>query len=212
MMMDIEMIDINDLTPYVNNPRNNDNSVEQVKESIKNFGFKVPIVIDKYNILISGHTRLRAATELGMEKVPVIRANDLTPEQTAAFRLADNRVAENATWDEEKLVAELEELKQMNIDLSITGFDETELEEMLNLGIEMDSDQFGDEFELPDGDRSDIRQKTFTLHENQLHFIEAAMDKMKAIKDEDDMETFGNSNKNGNLLYEVVKEWAEQKR
>lgn len=88
--MNIQEININDLREYENNPRNNDNAVEKVANSIKEFGFKVPIVIDQNNVIIAGHTRLKAAKQLGLEEVPCIIANDLTPEQVKAFRLADN--------------------------------------------------------------------------------------------------------------------------
>lgn len=109
-----------DLIPYENNPRHNDEAVEYVKNSIKQFGFKVPIIVDKDNVIIAGHTRLKAAKELGMETVPCIMADDLTPEQVKAFRLADNKVAEYSTWDIESL--EKEFLGITNIDMENFGF------------------------------------------------------------------------------------------
>lgn len=107
----------------------NDDAVGAVASSIKNFGFKNPIIIDKENEVINGHTRLKAAKKLGMKKVPVIVADDLTPEQIKAFRLADNKVAEIAEWDEDLLAIELEELGNLDIDMSLFGFDEEEKEE-----------------------------------------------------------------------------------
>lgn len=98
---------VNELIPYINNPRNNDNAVDAVASSIKNFGFKVPIIIDKDNEIVTGHTKLKAAKKLGIEKVPCIIADDLTDEQIKAFRLADNKVGEIATWDFELLDSEL---------------------------------------------------------------------------------------------------------
>lgn len=95
---------IDDVKPYENNPRNNNEAVQYVANSIKEFGFKVPIIIDKENIIVAGHTRLKAAKKLGMEKVPCIMADDLTDEQIRAFRLADNKVGEKATWDEKKRI------------------------------------------------------------------------------------------------------------
>lgn len=111
---------IDDLTPYHNNPRNNENAVDAVAASIKEFGFKVPIVIDTEGVIIAGHTRHKAAQKIGMKKVPCIIADDLTPEQIKAFRVADNKVSEFATWDFEKLE---EELAALSLDMSIFGFD-----------------------------------------------------------------------------------------
>ena len=90
---------IDSLTPYENNPRHNEKAVEPVAESIREFGFKVPIVIDGAGVVVTGHTRLKAAKSLGMKKVPCIIADDLTPEQVDAFRLADNKTAELAEWE-----------------------------------------------------------------------------------------------------------------
>lgn len=99
--------DIDELIPYVNNPRDNANAVDAVASSIKNFGFKVPIVVDRGNEIVTGHTRLLAAKKLGMEKVPVIIADDLSEAEVKAFRLADNKVGELAQWDLEALENEL---------------------------------------------------------------------------------------------------------
>lgn len=122
---------IDDLIPYENNPRKNDDAVDKVALSISAFGFKVPIVIDTNNIIVTGHTRVKSAKKLGMTEVPCLIADDLTDEQIKAFRLADNKVAEFSQWDEEKLLKELEELG--NIDMSLYGFtfpdDEDEDEE-----------------------------------------------------------------------------------
>lgn len=113
-----------DLIPYENNPRNNDDAVDAVAASIREFGFKVPIIVDKNNVIIAGHTRLKAAEKIGMETVPVVRADDLTEEQAKAFRLADNKTAELAGWDFAKLEVELAELD--DIDMSQFGFDDIE--------------------------------------------------------------------------------------
>lgn len=111
-----------DLIPYENNPRLNDSAVEGVKKSIESFGFNVPIVVDVNNVVVTGHTRLKAALELGLTSVPVIVASHLSEEQIQAFRLADNRVSENSSWDNTKLQEELQILQSMGIDLSETGF------------------------------------------------------------------------------------------
>ena len=108
--MTIKEMKMSDLKPYENNPRRNDNAVDAVAKSIEEFGFKVPIIIDKGNVIVAGHTRLKAAQKLGLEKIPCIVADDLTPEQIKAFRLADNKTAELADWDFEKLDEELKSL------------------------------------------------------------------------------------------------------
>lgn len=114
---------LEDIIPYENNPRNNEKAVDYVANSIKEFGFKVPIIIDKENVVVTGHTRLKASEKLGLKEVPVIMADDLTEEQIKAFRLADNKVAQFSTWDLEKLELELEDIA---IDMVEFGFDELE--------------------------------------------------------------------------------------
>lgn len=111
---------LDELREYENNPRNNENAVAAVAASIKEFGFKVPIVIDAAGVIIAGHTRAKAAAELGLATVPCIVADDLTDEQIRAFRLADNKTGELAGWDFEKLEAELAQLSE--IDMSEFGF------------------------------------------------------------------------------------------
>lgn len=111
---------LDELREYENNPRNNDNAVAAVAASIKEFGFKVPIVIDAAGVIIAGHTRAKAAARLGLQTVPCIIADDLTEEQIRAFRLADNKTGELAGWDFEKLEAELAQLSEM--DMSEFGF------------------------------------------------------------------------------------------
>lgn len=122
--MNIITVDVNCLIPYENNPRLNDDAVQYVAESIKQFGFKVPIIIDKDNIIVAGHTRLKAAIELGLEQVPCIIADDLTEEQIKAFRLADNKVAEIAEWNYDLLQKELAEIQ--DIQMQDLGFAEVD--------------------------------------------------------------------------------------
>ena len=117
----IEYMNINTLKPYENNPRLNDDAVKYVAKSIKEFGFKVPIVIDKNNIIVAGHTRYKASKELGLEEVPCVIASDLSEEQINAFRLADNRVSEQAMWDYDLLDIELDKI--LSIDMSDFGFE-----------------------------------------------------------------------------------------
>lgn len=117
--MEIIYLKLSDIHPYEKNPRKNDAAVEPVAQSIKEFGFKVPIIIDNENVIVCGHTRYRAAAKLGMEEVPCIKADDLTEEQIKAFRLADNKVSEFAEWDFELLG---EELSDLTIDMEPFGF------------------------------------------------------------------------------------------
>ena len=119
--MNIIEMNVEELIPYENNPRKNDEAVDKVALSISAFGFKVPVVIDKDNVIVTGHTRLKAAKKLGLSKVPCIKADDLTEEQIKAFRLADNKVSEFSEWDFDKLEEELEKLG--DIDMSLYGFD-----------------------------------------------------------------------------------------
>lgn len=128
-MNDIKIIQksIADLIPYSRNPRRNDEAVPMVMNSIKEFGFKVPIVVDRNNIIVCGHTRFKAALKLGLETVPCIVADDLSDEQIKAFRLADNKVSEKAEWDFEILSGELDDI--INIDMDSFGFESIEFEE-----------------------------------------------------------------------------------
>ena len=112
---------VSQLIPYENNPRINDGAVDYVAKSIKEFGFKVPCVVSSDGVLITGHTRLKACNKLGIEEVPCIVADDLTPEQVKAFRLAHNKTSELAEWDMDKLDIELGEIP--DIDMSAFGFD-----------------------------------------------------------------------------------------
>ena len=119
--MNIILKKLEDLVPYENNPRNNDEAVDYVAQSIKEFGFKVPVVIDTNNVIVAGHTRYKASKKLGINEIPCLVADDLTPEQIKAFRLADNRVGEIATWNDEKLELEMSKLDNFNMELF--GFD-----------------------------------------------------------------------------------------
>ena len=151
--MEIIEKNIDELIPYENNPRKNEEAVDKVAMSISAFGFKVPIVIDSKNVIVTGHTRVKSAKKLGMTKVPCLIADDLTDEQIKAFRLADNKVAEFATWDEEKLMQELEGL---NSDMSLYGFEELE-KEIDELG-EVEEDEIPEVPEEPKAKLGDIWQ------------------------------------------------------
>lgn len=123
--MEVKNISLFDLKPYENNPRINDNAVDSVMNSIKEFGFKVPIVITKDNVIVAGHTRYKASLKLNLDEVPCIIADDLNDDQIKAFRLADNKVSELAEWDFSKLEMELAAIE---LDMSLFSFDLEELE------------------------------------------------------------------------------------
>lgn len=135
-MLEVKEMRVSEIVPYENNPRKNDGAVEAVANSIKEFGFKVPIIVDKENVIVAGHTRLKAAELLGLETVPVIRADDLSEEQAQAFRLADNKTGELAEWDNEKLREELSELSaelMESLGFSFTEEEKRDFEELRDM-------------------------------------------------------------------------------
>ena len=131
--MKIKEMSVEKLIPYANNPRHNDTAVDAVVASIRQFGFKQPIVVDKENVVIAGHTRLQAAKVIGMDTVPCVVADDLTPDEARAFRLADNKTGELAIWDAEKLAEELAELS--DFDMNEFGFETTPADEINAIDI-----------------------------------------------------------------------------
>lgn len=124
---------LDEIIPYENNPRFNDNAVEYVANSIREFGFRQPIVVDKDMVIIAGHTRLKAAYKLGLETAPVVIAEDMTEEQVRAYRIADNRVSDFSIWDTKTL---LDELSEISDDL-FTGFSESEMFNDLDESIDV---------------------------------------------------------------------------
>lgn len=127
-MDQIEVLPLDDVMPYDNNPRDNDPAVESVANSIQNFGFVVPILIDDENVIVAGHTRYLAAVDLGIEEVPTIRASHLTDDQIKQFRIIDNKVAEMARWDFDALATELGALTESGLDWTMFGFNQEELD------------------------------------------------------------------------------------
>jgi ParB family chromosome partitioning protein len=126
--MQIEMKNVSEIKPYWRNPRTNTATIEPLKESIKQFGFNQPILIDANDVVIAGHARLKAATQLGMNEVPVI-VLDVAPEQAKAYRIADNKVGESTKWDMEKLIPELREIEE--IDVMQVYFPDIDIEQLL---------------------------------------------------------------------------------
>lgn len=141
--IEIVMRKIGELKPYENNPRHNDMAVDAVAASIQQFGFKNPVIIDKDGVIVAGHTRYKAAKKLGITDIPCISADDLSDEQIKAFRLADNKTAELAEWDEDLLGKEMQGI--INIDMSQFGFSVGENE----LGEEMQDDKYTLKVKIP---------------------------------------------------------------
>lgn len=194
----IEYIPLSDIKPYEHNAKlHPDEQVEQIMQSIRLVGFDDPIAIWKNNEIIEGHGRYEAAIRLGMETVPVIRLDDLTDEQRRAYALIHNKLTMNSGFDIETLNVELAEIQ--TIDMGAFDF---EIEPIIS------PDDFGEDFSLPDGDKPEICTMTFTVHNEQKKLIEYAM----SLVADNITETFGNTNKNGNSLYEVVRQWAEQRK
>jgi DNA modification methylase len=128
--MQIELRPIDSITPYENNPRQNDDAVDAVAQSIKEFGWQQPIVVDEQGVIVVGHTRWKAAKKLGMSEVPVHVASGLTPAQLRAYRIADNQTNTLSSWDDDKLMRELMELQKEEIDLDVTGFTSEDLQRL----------------------------------------------------------------------------------
>lgn len=154
--MNIIKMKVEELIPYINNPRNNENAVDKVASSISEFGFKNPIVIDKNNVIINGHTRLLASKKLGLKEVPVIVADDLSEAQIKAFRIADNKTSEYAEWNEKLLKLELEQLEDMNFDLDNLNIDYSDF----NLEIDYIEDDF-----VEIKEREDLSDKVNSAYE-----------------------------------------------
>jgi len=128
--MKVELLDLKKLVPYARNPRITAHAVDKVAASIKEFGFRQPIVVDSEMVIIAGHTRYQAAQKLGLKKVPVHVAEGLSAEQVKAYRIADNRTGEEAQWDNEMLALELADLDNMSFDKAVLGFEAAELEQL----------------------------------------------------------------------------------
>ncbi len=191
----IEYLPVDALKPYERNAKLHPaEQIEQIKKSISDYGFNDPIGIWKDEV-VEGHGRLIAAKELGMTGVPVVRLDYMTDEQRREYALVHNQTTMNSGFDFSVLDAEIEGLP--DFDAVFYGFYPV-----------ISPDDFGEDFSLPDGNKSELTQWTFTLHQKQKELIEQAIEDSTFI--EADM--FGNTNRNGNALYSIVKQWAEQKK
>jgi ParB-like chromosome segregation protein Spo0J len=143
--MDVVDLPLERLIPYARNPRKNDSAVATVAASLKEFGWRQPIVVDEAMVILAGHTRLEAARKLGLATAPVYVARGLTPAQAKAYRLMGNRAAENAEWDEVLLGLELGDLQGEGFELALTGFDDAELNRLLAALGEEDGSREGED-------------------------------------------------------------------
>lgn len=172
---------IDEIIPYINNPRNNDAAVETVAASIKEFGFKQPIVIDKDGVIVAGHTRHKAAKRLGLATVPCIMADDLTEQQIKAYRLADNKVAELATWDAELLTINLDAITELDmVEFGFESFGDDDTEQKKDI----EEDEIPDVPDEPTAKLGDIyqlgRHRLICGDSTDAKVIEALMDGKKA--------------------------------
>lgn len=192
--MQMLMMKLKDIIPYKNNPRLNDDAVDDVAESIKQCGYCAPIILDEKNVILAGHTRLKALQKLNWDEAEVVVKEGLTDKQKKKYRLLDNKTGEKAQWDYDLLPLELVGIEAEMKDFGFDFFAE---------------DDFSDQFTLDDGEKKPYQQISITVHEKQAELILAAIDKIYAC--DGIKETFGNENRNGNGIYEVVRQWAELK-
>ena len=139
--MKVNLVPIDSIVGYARNPRRNEKAIPKVKSSLKEYGFRQPIVVDADGVIVVGHTRWMAAKELGMTEVPVHVAENLTPAQIKGYRIADNRTAQESEFDDELLAIELQDLLDAKFDLDLTGFDGTEIDNLLKKPVEIGEDK-----------------------------------------------------------------------
>ena len=194
-------VNIKDINPNPNNPRTvKDAKFKQLVQSIKEFPEMLelrPIIVNSDMVILGGNMRYKACIEAGLKEIPIIKADQLTEEQQREFIIKDN--VGFGEWDWEQLANEwdVEELSHWGLDLPIEV---------------MDSDEFGEDFSLPDGDKAPFQQMTFTLADEQAAQIQNAIADIKLTQEYKYAETFGNENSNGNALYLIIMQWAEQRK
>jgi hypothetical protein len=194
-------IDIKKIKPNPNNPRTiKDDKFKKLVQSIKDFPEMLdirPIVVNSDIIVLGGNMRLKACIEAGLKEVPVLIADNLTEEQQREFIIKDN--VSGGEWDWYMLANEweVEQLDEWGIDVG---------------GFDLKADEFGEGFSLPDGDKAPFQQMTFTLADEQAEQIKNAISDIKETQEYKYAETMGNENSNGNALYLIIMQWAEQKK
>lgn len=201
--MKIEIVKIENLIPYeFNNKIHDETQVNRIANSIKEFGFLQPVVIDKNNVIIAGHGRFEASQKLWLKNIPCVRAENLTETQIKKFRILDNKLNESA-WNEDNLKIELQELENFDI-----GELQISVEDLFpDLQI-ISPDGFGDWFSLPDWEKTSNCQMTFTLSEEQKQIIEEWIDLVKQTDQYKCQMNYWNENANGNALFCIVEQWV----
>ena len=195
------MVKISEVKNNPNNPRViKDDKFEKLVRSIKEFPKMLeirPIVVNDDMIVLGGNMRLKACKEAGLKEVPIIKASDLTEEEQKQFIIKDN--VSGGEWDWEMLQNDwnLEELDEWGLDV---------------IGFDLDAEELGTDFTLPDGDKAPFQQMTFTLADEQAEQIKNAIADIKETEEYKYCETMGNENSNGNALYLIIMQWAEQRR
>jgi ParB-like chromosome segregation protein Spo0J len=191
MKFEISELNINKIVPYENNPRDNAKTVQRVIDSIQNFGWQVPIVVDEEFIILAGHTRLKAAKLMNLDTVPVKIAKGLTESQKTAFRIMDNKAQEFSSWDTSQLAIEFDKLVGGDFDLKLTGFDFEEIQKINNALLKFDSSeldenfnefQISEDFDIPE---TNIKQFMLLYDINTLIEFKDMLDKLKDKYDQD---------------------------
>ncbi len=199
--MKTEKVSISQVKTNPNNPRRiEDDKFKKLVSSIKEFPEMLeirPIVVDNDNIVLGGNMRLRACKEAGLKEVHIIKADQLTEKQQREFIIKDNVGFGEWDWDDIANGWDVEQLKTYGLDMPVF--------------IE-DSEEFGTDFDLPDGDKDPYQQMTFTLADEQAEQIRNAIEDIKRTEEYKYCETMGNENSNGNALYLIIMQWAEQKK
>lgn len=197
----ITTVKLSEIIPNPNNPRQiKDDKFKKLVESIKNFPEMLslrPIVVNDNMVVLGGNMRLKACKEAGLKEVPIIKASELTDEQQKEFIIKDNVGFGLWDWDMVANEWDAEQLDEWGLDLP---------------GFDLDADQLGEDFTLPDGDKAPFQQMTFTLADEQAEQIKNAIADIKQTEEYKYAETMGNENSNGNALYLIIMQWAEQRK
>ena len=197
----ITTIKISDIKPNPNNPRQiKDDKFKKLVQSIKDFPEMLslrPIVVNDEMVVLGGNMRLKACKEAGLKEVPIIKASELNEDQQREFIIKDN--VGFGEWDWDILANEWDAVELEAWGLDLPGYD-------------LDADKLGTDFSLPDGDKAPFQQMTFTLADEQAEQIKNAIADIKQTEEYKYIETFGNENSNGNALYLIIMQWAEQRK
>lgn len=199
MKLKIEYVDIDTIKPYKNNAKKHPREqIDQIKKSIQEFGNNDPIAVWN-NEIVEGHGRYLALQELGGGTIPIIRLDELTDEQRKAYTLVHNKLTMNSDFDFNILDSEMAEI---DIDMSEFGFD----------SIDVDSDMFGTDFELPSGEKSSLVNMVISLTQEQFDYIKEQIEIMKGTEEYNQFQYEENKNSNGNSIFLIVKQWEKLRK